>query len=1126
MSWWRKPRAHALHLFGWLLILLFVLVQGCSGDTIEMQLDSQNVSVNLPANSAYSAESLTIEDPLLGRIPVTSNAIEVSRPAEDNKSANLVTVSDQQDTPVLLGLATYDNNVNLSALSTAASLVYLFPGICPATDTDKKTLINKIESNAEVVKLANYIEQGIVTGQNFLDNPDNKFVELYVAATDSVSASMASDITVSTAERNTSYIGISTPLYDKGGVQISKGDYTTSGKYETWEVDADFVAHNTLPRFIILYVVPVDEQAERKYFDAERVLLPSASYTIHVGDLIGAMFGGQIAGYGTSDFSHTFSHSEPNAVVLALSLGKDKDVDEEPVVIGWHTDAMVRSMTVDLAYPIVDTIIGLYIDNLSNQDLQHIATILHSTGTALVEGYISQGDGTLSNKDVLAIVGKMLSECITTIIKMVSDYVSSAIEYIMKTLLKKILLTWEIASTTGDIANWLISINRAPDYNEIELYSTSELELPIAKLTTSPDPPTGKAPLGITFKAGESYDPDNASRAGAGIEKYEFDFGDGQGWHDLGLLAVTDNTYGSSGQYTCKLRVTDDEGDKASAEVVVNVQSISEAGDVTYTVHNEPEFAPGETGTIGFTIHNGWHQALTWERDLSKYSPYLVELIPESSDANSPVNIPSGDKEYVSAAIEAPSGDGDYSTTVWLKTNHPSQNPIKVKLGFSVAVNGDLSVSPGRINLEMYQDDNSAYRTLVLKNNSNTALEWRGTKRGDATNGWLVFKDPDDDEYEMLTGNKIEGTLATGQSIDVNVRISPDAKELEEGQTYTGEFMFNGKPVGAAAWTTGDQTDVTLKIKVRDKKTILNVIPKSINVDVDFGESTYSYIKVQNPGDLSFYWQAYDNKTWIELEQTYQSLGSGEEQLIKVWLNDNLSLQAGEHEGKITVIANSAQGSPAIIPVVVTVKGTPDIEVTQTNFSNQLLEGQAGSDTFHVQNKGTEDLTFYVETDCTWLSVNHLSQQVLPPNGSTEVTISYPAGNAPGYYAASGSASEVRVIATNDPDEPTTPIQVELTVKAKLGSDPDSIQLVGASGTGWSSSPFVLVPDQDYLIRVFDSQGTDVAAECEFDLNGSPFYEITAGPRLTALGPGPEIQVTVTRDGDSQAIEFYVKVWE
>ncbi len=89
---------------------------------------------------------------------------------------------------------------------------------------------------------------------------------------------------------------------------------------------------------------------------------------------------------------------------------------------------------------------------------------------------------------------------------------------------------------------------------------------PVASLTTSPANPVGVG-VTVTLNASASYD------AGGSITKYEFDRdANGSYEFDNGTNPVTTTSFGSAGDYTVKVRVTDNDTNTSVATAVVQVR--------------------------------------------------------------------------------------------------------------------------------------------------------------------------------------------------------------------------------------------------------------------------------------------------------------------------------------------------------------------------------------------------------------------------------------------------------------------------------------------------------------------------------------------------------------------------
>ncbi|MEM8898696.1 MAG: PKD domain-containing protein [Bacteroidota bacterium] len=100
-------------------------------------------------------------------------------------------------------------------------------------------------------------------------------------------------------------------------------------------------------------------------------------------------------------------------------------------------------------------------------------------------------------------------------------------------------------------------------------------ELPVADFSVTPD--TGTAPVTITFNATASTDSDGT------IASYDWDFGDG----NTGTGQITSHLYNNGGTLTVQLIVTDDDGGKDTATVVLTLgQSPNDLPTASFTANN------------------------------------------------------------------------------------------------------------------------------------------------------------------------------------------------------------------------------------------------------------------------------------------------------------------------------------------------------------------------------------------------------------------------------------------------------------------------------------------------------------------------------------------------------------
>ncbi|PNV86217.1 MAG: hypothetical protein C0610_07815, partial [Desulfobacteraceae bacterium] len=95
--------------------------------------------------------------------------------------------------------------------------------------------------------------------------------------------------------------------------------------------------------------------------------------------------------------------------------------------------------------------------------------------------------------------------------------------------------------------------------NEEHLYPSGTNQAPTASFTATPT--SGDAPLAVSFNASASSDPDGT------IVSYSWNFGDGA----TATGVSRSHTYGSAGNYTATLTVTDDDGATDSSSRLIQV---------------------------------------------------------------------------------------------------------------------------------------------------------------------------------------------------------------------------------------------------------------------------------------------------------------------------------------------------------------------------------------------------------------------------------------------------------------------------------------------------------------------------------------------------------------------------
>ena len=111
------------------------------------------------------------------------------------------------------------------------------------------------------------------------------------------------------------------------------------------------------------------------------------------------------------------------------------------------------------------------------------------------------------------------------------------------------------------------------------------------------------------------------------------------------------------------------------------------------------------------------------------------------------------------------------------------------------------------------------------------------------------------------------------------------------------------------------------------------------------------------------------------------------------------------------------------------VGAAPDISVEPVSYDLSLSAGASTTKDLTLSNTGQVDLTYQVEEEIDWLTVNPISGTVAP-GGSEKLTLTFDAT-----ALAAGTYQGQITITSNDPDEAAVAVQVKLTVIAEPQAD-------------------------------------------------------------------------------------------
>lgn len=168
---------------------------------------------------------------------------------------------------------------------------------------------------------------------------------------------------------------------------------------------------------------------------------------------------------------------------------------------------------------------------------------------------------------------------------------------------------------------------------------------------------------------------------------------------------------------------------------------------------------------------------------------------------------------------------------------------------------------------------------------------------------------------------------------------------------------------------------------------VLQVSPTSLSFEGQAGgpQPEPQYLTIANAGSGIMEWHASADADWIILGAGGGKLSGGREIQLLV-LVEIEGLEAGEYQGKITIEASGAQGSPAQVAVTLTLTAPPRLGVSPTSLAFVAEEGGSNPEpqTVTIKNSGGDLLSWEATTDADWLKLGAYSGS-LTAGQSTEV---------------------------------------------------------------------------------------------------------------------------------------------
>ncbi len=485
---------------------------------------------------------------------------------------------------------------------------------------------------------------------------------------------------------------------------------------------------------------------------------------------------------------------------------------------------------------------------------------------------------------------------------------------------------------------------------------------------------------------------------------YTWDFGDGSALESGVGLAPIAHTYDTVGTYPLTLTVQNVCPSQDSYTTTVGVQG--EPDIVVIPISYTLQTNVGETFNKPLTIANEGDGDLGWELE---EEPAVTWLTVAPLDG---VVAPGGaDALTLSFDATGLAAGETVTTTLVINSNDPDEDPVEVPISLEAHEDGDgypdIEVTP--LSLAVAVDEGSTSdESLTIANVGGDDLIW----------------DLEEPGVDWLDAAPMGGTVSPSGSNEV--ALSFDASDLTAGETYTTTLVINSNDPNE------DPVEVPVELEVREVEDGLpdiEVTPLSFAFEANVGETFSKPMTIANVGDGELNWDLDDpDVTWLSAAPLAGTLAGDESEEVTL-LIDASDLESGTVSTTLTINSNDPDEALVEVEVELVVydveDGVPDIEVTPLSFVITASLGQVFEELLTVANVGGEDLTWDLEDPgVDWLGADPQDGTVAPA-GSDEVTLSFSVGGltvGETYYAT-------LIINSNDPNEDTVEVPVELTVE-------------------------------------------------------------------------------------------------
>ncbi|MFQ5651666.1 MAG: FlgD immunoglobulin-like domain containing protein [bacterium] len=338
---------------------------------------------------------------------------------------------------------------------------------------------------------------------------------------------------------------------------------------------------------------------------------------------------------------------------------------------------------------------------------------------------------------------------------------------------------------------------------------------------------------------------------------------------------------------------------------------------------------------------------------------------------------------------------------------------------------------------------------------------WTGNDDGDGDsgpNGWQNYPVLETAiSGSLLVSGSLNSTPNTTFRIEFFESDTCDPSGYGEGKTYLDAIAIATDANGDASFSVqlNHQVEsgkyVTVTASAPDNSTsefsncvmasprvgVLAVSPESFSVTLNAGENTVETLEISNIGSADIDWTLSWNAAWLQASLSGNTLAPGAGDNVSITI-DASGLSEGSYADTLTVSSTEPNQADILVPVVMTVVVSPDIEIQPDSLSFTVQQGLQSTQPLKIKNTGQATLTFTVGTTFTspWLSVSPSSGS-LAPGDSTEIEVGANTNDL-----TPGSYSGALIVNSNDPDEGNINPPVTLTVigaGAQISVSPESL---------------------------------------------------------------------------------------